>query len=516
MSDGEIKQRHYPRGAMLWIPSVIFIVMGALALWKVPEWLLQHWIPADDPEEQRKLLGSAAQIVLLALGGIIAVIGVALSIARHGQDLVTSDRSQQELDFEKAKEAARRAEFTTQRSLDEGREQSRIAELESARRAEEERALRARFVTSVELLSSDAPIQRTAGLYALAALGDDWTTFGRRDELQVCVDVICGYLRSADIDASAKASEADVRRVGYDLIRSNLRPDDERGDVPWAGLAINLRAAPIWFDVDLTYLMCEGRTLIVMADCVVSDGATLNLRNSRIGKASIMALAGALITDGATLELDNSIIRDGGELDAGGIRLSGGGTMRLDQSVVKSRGVLSLARLRLDEDSAASANGLTVESNANVRAQNVVMRKGSTLSIQSTQIQSDGQVWLDHAKLVANAVLDLSGSSVNGGVLGLTGISLGKDSVLRLDNTDLISPRSVSLDGLQLHDGGQVTASHATIDDQVLTLPNGRSLKTDGTRQPGGTIIATDHITTSRTAILFPELLDDDATAPEG
>ncbi|RYF50451.1 MAG: pentapeptide repeat-containing protein [Comamonadaceae bacterium] len=64
--------------------------------------------------------------------------------------------------------------------------------------------LRDRYTTAAAQLADNHPAIREAGAYAIAALADDWIRFGvasdqslrARSEQQVCVDLLCSYLRS--------------------------------------------------------------------------------------------------------------------------------------------------------------------------------------------------------------------------------------------------------------------------------------------------------------------------------
>src|SRR5689334_7800894 len=53
------------------------------------------------------------------------------------------------------------------------------------------RTLNERFATAAGQLGGDKPSAvQLAGVYAMAVLADDW-----KENRQVCVDVLCGYLR---------------------------------------------------------------------------------------------------------------------------------------------------------------------------------------------------------------------------------------------------------------------------------------------------------------------------------
>lgn len=80
-------------------------------------------------------------------------------------------------------------------------EELKLAEQKSARdqlhRRETARELRARFATCSDQLGSESFAIRLAGVYAFAALADDFGAEGNTADRQVCVDVLCGYLRTA-------------------------------------------------------------------------------------------------------------------------------------------------------------------------------------------------------------------------------------------------------------------------------------------------------------------------------
>ncbi|UJH71825.1 hypothetical protein [Ornithinimicrobium sp. INDO-MA30-4] len=60
------------------------------------------------------------------------------------------------------------------------------------------RGLRDRFTTAAGQLGDESAAIRLAGVYAMSALADDWLTQDEpaEAEAQVCVDVLCAYLRT--------------------------------------------------------------------------------------------------------------------------------------------------------------------------------------------------------------------------------------------------------------------------------------------------------------------------------
>ncbi|WP_410637586.1 hypothetical protein [Amycolatopsis sp. lyj-346] len=66
-----------------------------------------------------------------------------------------------------------------------------------------------RFGSAAEQLANESPAVRLAGVYAMAGLADDWA-----DKRQVCVDVLCGYLRiTREGDGEIEVREAILRVI---------------------------------------------------------------------------------------------------------------------------------------------------------------------------------------------------------------------------------------------------------------------------------------------------------------
>jgi uncharacterized protein YjbI with pentapeptide repeats len=212
------------------VPSVVtFLVLGACALLWIPQLLVDHWLANQtvDTSTIRLSLGAATQVVLFSLGGLIGLVGVGLSLSRHRLELDDSQHARK-------------------------KEDRRIAELAEQRNVDAERELRTRFTQAVTLLSDpDKPTTRQAGVYALGALADDWTNYGRVDERQVCIDVLCGYLRARwDPKSEDADDERRIRAAAFSLIAEHHRPESDRPS--WDGAHFNIRNAIVDFDVDFS------------------------------------------------------------------------------------------------------------------------------------------------------------------------------------------------------------------------------------------------------------------------
>jgi membrane protein implicated in regulation of membrane protease activity len=97
---------------------------------------------------------------------------------------------------------------------------------EAADAREHERVLVERFGAAAEQLGAEQPAVRMAGAYAMARLADEWP-----QERQMCIDVLCGYLRmphapDPPTDDQVLASwqrEREVRVTVLGLIAAHLR-----------------------------------------------------------------------------------------------------------------------------------------------------------------------------------------------------------------------------------------------------------------------------------------------------
>lgn len=466
------RKRRYPRGAQLWVPAVSFIILGALALWKVPEWLLQHWLPASTASEQAKLLGTAAQIVLLALGGVIAVIGVALSLARHGQALQSAELERVRVNQDRKKEVTRRAEFEQQRLFEERREATRVEEAALERLSEQERELRSRFTITVELMSSPDAISRTAGIYALGALADDWRAIGRTNEVQVCINVLCGYLRAAmPVDLDTKRIEAGVRRAGFDLIRDHLRRFDSEGAPPWSGRRFDLRQAPIWFDVDFTGLAPGEWTDLVFEDCTLHDDAVIRLLLVKLSGGATLSFSGARLEGASEIWMPRMTLTGGAQVDFGRANLKNSAALVLERATLSDGGALSVNWAQLSDTSRILLDDCVIDSGGSIGGRELSLSDHALVSFTAGQMNA-GVVEFEASRIENDARLDFTGSRVS------SSASLTLDRLMVLGRGHVILKRtrldkhSTTLSGTEIH-GGTVSLDSAHLQDAALHLPNG-------------------------------------------
>jgi hypothetical protein len=96
-----------------------------------------------------------------------------------------------------------------------------------------------RYGEAAQQLGHERPAIRLAGVYALAALADDWP-----ERRQTCIDVLCAYLRMPfdTNDPEQVRLEGPVRKAVLDQIQNHVSAD-QSGGVSWSSNRIDLSGA---------------------------------------------------------------------------------------------------------------------------------------------------------------------------------------------------------------------------------------------------------------------------------
>lgn len=179
-----------------------------------------------------------------------------------------------------------------------------------AKRAEAD-ALAKRYQDAAAQLGHDKAAVRLAGAYAMARLADDWP-----DERQVCIDVLCSYLKMPAIEPSTTAKdalgEAQVRRsITEVFIKHWTAPTEKQAD--WSSNDFDFRGAELvdfWLeDVQLTgnvrlrkahlHGRCGLRAAVIergdgLNECVIHGD--LSIRDSNVDQFNGISIeAGAFV-----------------------------------------------------------------------------------------------------------------------------------------------------------------------------------------------------------------------------
>lgn len=217
----------------------------------------------NTPSEKKKSFirfAGIVALVLIALAGYIAFVllidiqpgqGTAVGgAAVLGAAIITyfganQTRQSQEKSAEAQLEAARdELRHTKQHAakLEAAAERAFVAqqrEIEAATRRDEVRDLRSRFDSATARLAADGLAPRLSGVYALAAVADEWFSFGSPIERQICIDVLCAYLRMplSSVDSiKSDPATAQVQDTILNVIadRTAARPHEVAGsDRDW-------------------------------------------------------------------------------------------------------------------------------------------------------------------------------------------------------------------------------------------------------------------------------------------
>ncbi|MEV6562113.1 pentapeptide repeat-containing protein [Nocardia sp. NPDC051756] len=156
----------------------------------------------------------------------------------------------------KAQEIAAMAQQTSAEALTVSNKQYELAAAQYD--AEIIRGLRARFATTAEQLAHPSPAVRMAGVYAMSALADDWHSRDNHAEVQVCVDVLCGYLRlpyTPDPESARSQTRLEVRKTIVRVIAAHVTPASEHS---WSDRDFDLTGAFL-ADADFSSAQFRGR-----------------------------------------------------------------------------------------------------------------------------------------------------------------------------------------------------------------------------------------------------------------
>ncbi|MGC7093379.1 pentapeptide repeat-containing protein [Amycolatopsis lurida] len=252
----------------------------------------------------------------------------------------------------------------------------RVAEQEhdlAVERGEREKtqAFNERFGAAAEQLAHASSAVRLAGVYAMAGLADDW-----RAQQQVCVDVLCGYLRlSTEPDAPG---EREVRAAILQVIREHTRPNRLRhwshSNFDLSGVVfenadfsgLDFRGALVLDRADFTGALCsfEGTTFSGTLSChgtdFLAERTTFANADFDRARAEFVGARFAGVADFSRIDL-SSIAIDFYRVDFSSAKVDfslaivRGGTLRFDRCDFVSADLdLSGANVLLDEDEVTS------------------------------------------------------------------------------------------------------------------------------------------------------------------
>lgn len=206
---------------------------------------------------------------------------------------------------------------------------------ESAETRERSKLLNERFGAACNQIGNESPTVRLAGIYALAALADEWP-----EQRQVCIDVLCSYLR-IPYEPSVESewyldAESEVRLAITSVISRHLRAD---APFSWQGHDFDLVRA-VLRSADFSGIQLpSGRFFLSLArfpaGWISFDGMVVSGGEVWFGGATF---------DGARVTFDGAEFRggrvkfegagfNGGEVSFRGAKFAGG-VVDLSESVI--------------------------------------------------------------------------------------------------------------------------------------------------------------------------------------
>lgn len=416
----------WARGVVLSLTVSAFLLLGGLALWLLPGYLSSAWSPkvVDDSvtSDTSATSGStppasAAQIVVLALGGVVGVFGVALSLSRHGDEKLEAERDQLRLEAERVTE--RRTRFATLTSLiaDEGK-----------------------------------PMSRLAALHGLGALADDWDLAGNNKESRVCASLIAEYLKSPVRKANDQQLDADTqaRITAVKVIREHLLAGANRS---WSEYGISLEGAHFYFPANLS-------------DISLTDYATLNLEGAEIGGSGSLDISGATVAGNADINLTKLKLSDKAVVNLQEVSLSGSTKILFNESQVADGAQVILDRMKVSEAAEVHLNHLRMNGTARLDIRSAEFRDNAALVCNDAELRDASKASLNGAKFAGNSKLLLPR------------LALLSHTQLNLDNTKFKVGAECKIPSISLRDhallnlsntrfwaGSRLLLTHAQLDD---------------------------------------------------
>ena len=180
-------------------------------------------------------------------------------------------------------------------------EEAKLTEQQNARdqahSREVRRDLQSRFTSSAAQLADNSATIRLAGVYSLASLADDWADSRQPAERQVCIDLLCSYLRTPATTGPQSAPsvaiqmrpptadelrDAEVRNTIIRIIGQRTLMDSEtESDGPWQDCKFDLSGAQL---PHIGWASSRFNGLLDFTNATFVDGADFS--NARLRNAN--------------------------------------------------------------------------------------------------------------------------------------------------------------------------------------------------------------------------------------
>ncbi|GAB3469840.1 hypothetical protein AB1207_22215 [Kineococcus endophyticus] len=262
-----------------------------------------------------------------------------------------------------------------------------------------------RYQDAATQLGDTSAAVRFAGVYAMVRLAEEWTT-----HRQVCVDVLCAYLRMPppkeqqknsddERELAAWRAEWEVRRAILQQIELHCRPAEGEQDGAWSSLRYDLS----WSTLDGFEMHNAVFKNLSLYGVTTTKGSAVNLVNVRLDdKIDVRQL---------TIQGGFGVVTSGtADLKLTGLKVAGGAHVNIRHDTPR-RDSVRLNEVRLEPGAQLTlhippqgvANSVTgrdirISSNSNVTlyGEKIVQPSGPAIWLRGVRKESDGTISVHH------------------------------------------------------------------------------------------------------------------------
>lgn len=334
-------------------------------------------------------------------------------------------------------------------------------------RSERERVsgLRDRFTTAAEQLAHEKAAIRLAGVYALAALADEWHEVGEYRETQVCIDLLCAYQRTprpktgklvGNVVGVPELAETEVRTTISSVVGSHLRRGDPEQSARWERYDFNFKGAvfdaghhdlsgvSVGGTLDFSGVKMRGQVFLDLVGLCLRAGGRIRFTNAELDDDGRLFIREAMVSEDTELWLNHVKVTEGATVDLTQTDVEAGGVVDLTMSIAGDRGAFMWGKAKISggivRASGFRADGGTVGVGASI------IEDKSVIIFDGARINSGGNVMVSAERIAFGSTVRLGGAIVKEG---------GSLHVNRGDIED--GARVDTVPSVVRHPGGQVT-----------------------------------------------------------
>lgn len=154
--------------------------------------------------------------------------------------------------------------------------------------------LRDRYATAASQLGNEAVAVRLAGVYAVAALADDWLARANRVEAQVCIDLLCSYFRlpsTGSDNGQGDQGELAVRDTITRVIAAHLQDPDAAPS--WSSMNFDFTGATFQRSHSFNGIHLTAGGRLDFSYALFPERMGLDLQRSKFSPGSVLKFEGA-------------------------------------------------------------------------------------------------------------------------------------------------------------------------------------------------------------------------------